>query len=158
LMFPPVGEISTKEYTISSAVDGAIRNVTPLGDAVKYVTEKDGDFDYHFVVISCHTGKEEVMTQPTNIFNIAMRSMYEIAMNEILYNDINTFLRTNSLVKQAKEKGLELIGKGGRVLKDFKIKVINPQRELGASHDFSRRKVLDTISHGYEVARIADRS
>lgn len=158
VMFPPVDEIVTKEYTITNAVDGAIRNVTPLGDAVKYINAQQADYDYHFVVISCHTGKEEVMTKRPNVLSIAARSMYEIAMNEILQNDIDCFVQINSLVKQAKAKGVELIGKSGRALKHFKVKIIKPQRELGASHDFSRKKVLDTLSHGYTVAQSVDQN
>lgn len=156
--FPPVPEIKTKQYSILNSVDGALRNRTPLGDAVNHINSQDDDCEYHFVIISCHTGKQKVMTEQPNVLSAAFRSLYDITLNEILLNDTNAFLKINSLVKQAKQKGVHLVSKSGKIYKDFKVKVVRPIRELGASHDFSKEKILDTISQGYQIAKSVDLS
>ncbi len=148
----PVDQVTSKNFTVNSLVDGALRNVTPLGDAVKYIQNDSEECEYHFVVVSCHTGNTELMKKEPNILDIALRSTYDIAMNEVLQNDINSFTRINDLVRQANEKGVDLFHKG-RKLKEYGITIIKPSRELGETYDFTRDTIHDSINHGYKVTK-----
>lgn len=150
-IWSPVGTISTKEYETSNLIDGGIRNVTPFADAVKYVNENE-DADYHFLVITTHTGQMEKMKDKPNLLNIATRGIYDIAMNEIQRTDLSEFIRINALVKQAKRKGVDLYSKSGRKLREFKIKIVRPSRDLGFALNFSRTSVMDSYAHGFQRA------
>ena len=152
LVWSPVERVNTKSFELSHLIDGGIRNVTPLGDAVKYVKSSEQD-EFYFLIISCHTDGLKTMDESPNIINIIERSIFDISMNEIRDTDISEFLRINDLVKQAKQKGVDLLDKNGRKLKSFKVKIIQPQRELGAGLDFSRTAVMDSFAHGFQVAK-----
>lgn len=152
VFWPPVEQISTRNFKSTALVDGGIRNATPFGDAVKYINNSE-DADYHFLLISCHTGKVEKMEGEPHLLNIAKRSLEGIISSEMQDNDLNEFLHVNTLVKQAESKGIELIGNNGRKLRAFKIKVIRPERELGFALDFSSSSVLDSFSHGFLTAK-----
>ena len=93
------------------------------------------------------------MQKKPNLFTIAERSIYDITLNEVQNTDLNEFLRINKLVKQAKQKGVELFSKSGRKLKFFKIKIIKPTRKLKGGLDFSRTAIMDSFAHGYDVAK-----
>jgi NTE family protein len=152
VFWSPIEQISTQNFTSTKLVDGGIRNVTPFGDAVKYINNSS-DADYHFLVISTHTGKIEKMTTKPNLLSITKRTLKGVLSSEMQDNDLNEFLRVNTLVKQAELKGIELIGENGQKLKSFKFKMIRPSRELGFALDFSRTSVLDSFSQGFQQAR-----
>jgi len=152
IVWSPVERVSTHKFELSNLIDGGIRNVTPLGDAIKYV-ENSNDDDFYFLIISCHTNGLKTMEEPPNILNIIERSIFDIAMNEIRNSDVSEFLRINDLVKQATQKGIELLDKNGRKLKSFKVKIIEPERELSTGLDFSRTAAMDSFTHGYSVAK-----
>lgn len=157
VFWSPVEQISTQSFTTTKLVDGGVRNVTPFGDAVKYINNSP-DEDYHFLVISTHTGKVEKMVENPHLLSIAKRSLNGVLSSEMHENDLNEFLRVNTLVKQAKSKGIELNGKNGQKLKSFKFKMIRPERELGFGLDFSRTSVLDSFSQGFQQAKKAFQS
>ncbi len=150
-IWSPVSNISTKDFEVSNLIDGGIRNITPFNDAVKYANQNDYA-EYYFLVISPHTQKVQRMKNKPNLLNISTRSIYDIAMNEIQKTDLSEFLHVNDLVKQAKSKGVELCNKSGRKLKNFKVKIIRPSRELGFALDFSRSTVMDSFTHGFQQA------
>ena len=152
LVWSPVDRVNTKSFELSHLIDGGIRNVTPLGDAVRYVKSSEQD-EFYFVIISCHTNGLKTMGEPPNILNIIERSIFDIAMNEIRDTDTSEFLRINDLVRQAKQKGVDLLDKNGRKLKSFKVKIIQPLRELSTGLDFSRTAVMDSFAHGFQVAK-----
>lgn len=152
IVWSPVERVNTHKFELSHLIDGGIRNVTPLGDAVRYVESSNED-DFYFVIISCHTNGLKTMEEPPNILNIIERSIFDIAMNEVRNTDVSEFLRINELVKQATQKGIELLDKNGRKLKSFKVKIIEPERDLNAGLDFSRTAVMDSFTHGYSVAK-----
>lgn len=153
LIWSPVSSIKNKNYEATNLIDGGIRNVTPFGDAVKYIQEKNDNCDYHFLIITCHNERLSPLTETPNLFKIVSRGIYDIAMDEIRDTDLKEFLRINSLVKQAKAKGVELKNRKGRILRDFKIKIIRPTRELSFALDFSRSAIMDSFTHGFHRAK-----
>ena len=151
-VWPPVSSIKNKQFELTNLVDGGIRNVTPLGDAVKYVQNQDDNIDYHFLVISCQAPQLKPMTSKPTLLKIVSRGIYDIALDEIRDTDLKEFVRINSLVKQAKQKGIDLYHKNGKKLREFKIKVIQPSRELSFALDFSRTAIMDSFAHGFHQA------
>lgn len=155
MIWSPVSHIQTKDFELSHLIDGGIRDTTPLGDAVRYIHSCGDDAQYHFVIISCHTPSLEVMEKKPNLFSIAERTLYDIALNEVQNSDLSEFLRINELVEQAEKKGCELFSKSGRKLKSYKVQIIRPERKLKGGLDFTRSAVMDSFAHGYEVAKKA---
>jgi len=151
-IWSPVGSIKNNRYETTNLIDGGIRNITPLGDAVKYVQNQDDNIDYHFLVISCHAPQLKVLTKKPSLMKTVSRGIYDIALDEIRDTDLKEFLRINSLVKQAKEKGVDLYHNNGKKLREFKIKVIQPSRELSFALDFSRTAIMDSFTHGFHQA------
>lgn len=149
LIWSPVDKVSTSQFETSNLIDGGLRNINPLGDAVRYVLNSDDSDEYYFLIISTRTGLIPAMQEKPNIFNIIQRSIYDIALSEIGDTDTSEFLRINRLVKQAERKNLELFSESGRKLRRFKVKVIEPLRELGGALNFSRTAVMDSFLHGY---------
>lgn len=152
LVWPPVEKVSAKGIEVSHLIDGGLRTVNPLGDAVRYACEAEGNHEYYFLIVSCHTGVLPAMQESPNLRNIVQRSIYDIALNEIRDTDLSEFLRVNALVKQAQERGFDLYSDSGRKLKAFNVKIIQPSRELAGSLDFSRSAVMDAYTHGFLLA------
>ncbi len=152
MIWSPVQSIQNKNYTATNLIDGGMRNMTPFGEAVRYIQDKDDDADYHFLVITCHREQLPPITGDPNIFQTAVRGVYDVALDEIWDTDLKEFLRVNSLVKQAKEKGVDLYNKNGQKLRDFKIKIIRPARELSFALNFSRSAIMDSFTHGFQQA------
>lgn len=104
IIWDPVEPIHFLDHRINNAVDGGIRNNSPLGDLIKVINDRnEKDSEYVFIVINCNTGRLE--NQPfakANIAQIALRSLNEIAQAEIFENDLDQFLKINDLVAQTK--------------------------------------------------------
>lgn len=128
-------------------VDGGLRNVTPLGDALDFNPRE-------IVVIACSSGKAEQANPPANIIDVAKRSLTDITINEILLNDVDEFVRINNLVRQAHAAGLELKKPDGSVYRHCPITVIQPSKRLGDTLDFSSVTIRLRMRHGEEVARM----
>jgi NTE family protein len=152
MIWSPVESIENKNYTTTNLIDGGMRNMTPFGEAVRYIQNKDDDVDYHFLVITCHREQLNPMKGDPNLFQIAARGIYDVALDEIRDTDLKEFVRINSLVKQAKSKGVDLYNQSGQKLRDFKIKIIRPTRELSFALNFSRSSVMDSFTHGFQEA------
>lgn len=129
-------------------VDGGLRNVTPLGDALQYDPTE-------IVVIACSSPKLEPVKPPANILDVAKRALTDITINEILLNDVDTFVRINDIVRQAHEAGLELRKPDGSPYRYCRITVIEPTQPLGDTLDFSPEVVRARLRHGEELARAA---
>lgn len=153
LIWSPVGSISTSKFETSNLIDGGLRNVNPLGDAVRYVLNQSDSDEYYFLIISTRTDSIPAMKEPPNILNVIQRSIYDIALSEIGDTDTSEFLRINRLVKQAESKNIKLVSESGRKLRQFKVKIIEPLRELSGALDFSRSMVMDSFTHGFQVAK-----
>jgi NTE family protein len=127
-------------------VDGGLRNVTPLGDAMDYDPSE-------IVVITCSGPQIEPADPPTSILDVAKRSLTDITLNEILLNDVHAFLRVNDLVRQAHEAGLTLKRLDGTPYRYCPITVIEPIEPLGDTLDFSPEVIRRRMHLGEEMAR-----
>jgi NTE family protein len=152
LIWSPVKAIENKNYVATNLIDGGTRNMTPFGEAVNYIQNQKDNFDYHFLVITCHREHLNPLETEPNLFKIAARGIYDIAMDEIRDTDLKEFLRINSLVKQANAKGVDLYNRNGQKLRDFKVKIIRPSRELSFALNFSRSAIMDSFTHGFMQA------
>ncbi len=152
IFWKPVEQIATHNQITTQLVDGGLRNATPFEDAVKYINDAE-DADYHFLVISCHTGRIEKMADNPSLLAVAKRSLEGVISSEMQQSDLSEFLRVNQLVKQAESKGIELFASTGRKLRAFKIRIVQPVRELGFALDFSRNAILHSFSHGFQQAK-----
>lgn len=129
-------------------VDGGLRNVTPLGDALQFEPSE-------IVVISCNSPKLDPVKPPATILDVASRALADITMSEILLNDVDTFVRINELVRQAYEAGVELRKPDGTPYRYCRITIIEPTVPLGDTLDFSPELMRSRMRHGEERARVA---
>lgn len=154
VLWEPVTEIKSSKGVITQAIDGGVRNNSPLGD----VLDQDPD---EVVIINCSTfTDEESPIDPApgagkNVFTIAKRALLDIALNEIFITDLREYLSLNHLVKQAAEKGLHLTNRKDKQLKAYKTVLISPLEPLGDLMDFSQPIVQKRLQHGYKAARQA---
>lgn len=138
VIWEPIGE--------RALVDGGLRNVTPLGDALEFDPTE-------LVVINCSPDQPDIAPKPADIIAAAKRSLADITINEIMVNDVREFVRINKLVRQAREKGCTLVNGNGRPYRDCPITVIRPRLPLGDSLDFSRAAIAERLEAGREAAR-----
>ncbi|MGH7608296.1 MAG: patatin-like phospholipase family protein [Gemmatimonadales bacterium] len=127
-------------------VDGGLRNVTPLGDAL----------DHHpteLIVVNCSPDQPEITSAPKDIIEAAKRSLTDITINEIMVNDVREFVRINSLVAQAAKHGCTLVSDAGKPYRHCPIGVIRPRLSLGDTLDFSRELIAERFEAGKEAAR-----
>lgn len=127
-------------------VDGGLRNVTPLGDALEHDPSE-------IVVIACSGPRIEPVQPPASLLDVAKRSLTDITINEILLNDVQEFIRINDLVRQAHEAGLELKKLNGKPYRYCPITVLEPVKPMGDTLDFSQEAIQRRLRHGEEVAR-----
>ncbi|PTL80629.1 patatin-like phospholipase family protein [Vitiosangium sp. GDMCC 1.1324] len=127
-------------------VDGGLRNVTPLGDALNSQPKE-------IVVITCNSARMDTIKPPSNILDVAKRSLTDITINEILRNDVEEFVRINDLVKQAHDAGVTLKKPDGTPYVYCPIVTIEPEKPLGDTLDFSQETIRLRMRHGEEVAR-----
>ena len=128
-------------------VDGGLRNISPLGDVIK--TDPD-----RIVIINCTPDDPDPQDEFPGALQIGTRSL-EIALNEILLNDVREFVRINRLVEEAKVGGVTLHHEDGRAFKSFESVIIKPSGSLGDTLDFSTGAILRRLDAGREAARKA---
>jgi NTE family protein len=129
-------------------VDGGLRNVTPLGDALGFGPPE-------IVVVLNGPKALEAAPPPRTVIDVAKRSLVDITINEILVNDVRKFIRINDLVKQAEKHGVDLTDSEGRAYRFCPITVIAPEEPLGDVLDFSPDKIEERLTAGAEAARKA---
>lgn len=127
-------------------VDGGLRNVTPLGDALQLRPAE-------LIVINCSPDQPDIVERPRDILAAARRSLADITINEIMVNDVREFIRINKLVKQAKKKGFTLERDDGKPYIDCTISVLRPRVPLGDSLDFDQRTIAERLESGRQIAR-----
>jgi len=138
ILWEPVGA--------AALVDGGLRNATPLGDALEFGPTE-------IVVIVCSPSKIRRVHPPANLLEVATRSLADITLNEILLNDVESFVRINDIVRQAYEAGLTVRRPDGVPYRYCRITVIEPDRSMGDMLDFSPEVIRMRLRHGEEVAR-----
>lgn len=125
ILFPPVSNLGLHENHLFS--DGGLRNITPLQSMVK----RDVD---EILVIMCsprHLGTTS--SHLNSPFEIAERS-FDILLNEIVREDIDSVLKVNRLVKQC---GDDPVDEDGREYRHIDISLVEPRFGLGGMLDFS---------------------
>jgi NTE family protein len=154
VIWEPVKEIKLKnKLHFVQAVDGGIRNISPLGDILD-------DNPSEVIIINCSSLGLRLNPDTNaskNIFRIAKRSLTEITIDEIFNSDLREFLRINDLMKQAEAQGCILKKQDGRPYKAFKTVLIEPDRDLGDTLDFSQNAIKFRIAEGYKAAEQAFR-
>ena len=154
IIWEPVENINTVSEQLKAMVDGGIRNINPLQDVLEFEPDE-------VVIINCSPFRKPLLDDPTagkSIFQIAKRSLVEIAMNEIFLGDLKEYLRVNRIITQAKEKGVELKRGNGKIYKAYKTILINPEEYLGDVLDFEQSAIQPRIEAGYKAAEKAFRS
>lgn len=119
IVWPPVEAINTQNQSTNQqkyAVDGGVRNVSPLGDIIKEINNDPGN-EYLIIVINCSSG--EILHEDykeKGIASIALRSLNDIALTEVFNNDIEEFLKINDILAQVKDIN------PGAVIKNYDVK------------------------------------
>ena len=151
-------EVQTSRYNI----DGGVKNISPLGDVVKQINADKEDCDYKIIIINCHSGVNKTQDfYSKNIFQIAARSLYDIAFTEIFNNDVKHFLKINDLVKQAQawDHEIELFDSGTQPIRSFDAIVIQPDKKMDLGNGLvANEKLIKQRTHyGRKMARKAFR-
>ncbi len=156
IIWPPAAAIKLGDKIVYNAVDGGIRNTSPLGDVVQYINaDPDKDARYEVIIINCNSGYITPRETSWNIGDIALRTLTEITLSEIFNNDILEFLRINELVMQARE-GNVLLQHNGEPLRYFDYKLIQPSgNELGDTLDSRADTIGQREQLGYQHAAFA---
>lgn len=128
------------------AVDGGVRNVTPLGDMLSH-----DDVD-QVVMINCNPSGVDIAGPMDRIDRIALRTL-DLMGNEIAIGDYREAMRINDLVRQAAAEGVTLRHPSGRPYRHYDITLIEPEQNLGDTLDFSRKAIMERYDHGYRVAQ-----
>lgn len=117
-------------------VDGGIRNMAPISDAL------DFNPDRVIVILNIPTREDFLSNQesPSHIFDVGM-SAIETLINETTINDIKTARKINQAVKNTNAEFSEY--------KRVDIDVISPSAPLGSPQDFS----LDAYRNRIEVGK-----
>jgi len=156
IIWEPVPVINTKPFgRIFNAVDGGIRNISPLGDVVSYVNSDPDDAEYEVIIINCNSGYITPLDKQWNVADVALRTLTDITLTEVFNNDIEEFLKINALVSQAAQGNVSLHYKN-KTLKKFDYTLIQPQTdELGDTLDSTSELLLRREELGYEDAKRA---
>lgn len=165
-IWEPVPEIHLINNTVKSAVDGGIRNISPLGDVINEINKDKEDVEYKIIIINCSTGTVALdeNSEKLNIVEIGVRSLHDIALTEIFNNDIEQFIRINDMIKQLHEKEIDTplrnydFLKGQRTsgfLKPFKSVIIQPDKSLGDTLSANASLIEERIRIGRKKAEEA---
>lgn len=127
-------------------VDGGIRTVTPLGDALEHGADE-------IVVVVTHPEEFQTAPAPRTLLDVARRALAEITIHEIMMDDVRQFLRINDLVRQAADAGIELSRPDGRPYRHVPITILAPTGPLGDSLDFSADAISERLARGKDAAR-----
>ncbi|MEX0894777.1 MAG: patatin-like phospholipase family protein [Balneolaceae bacterium] len=146
-------------------VDGGVRNITPLGKAIRQDPDLVVMITTEPFVGTEDEGEGYKDVDPDSIRSIdqaGIRSL-DILLNEIFREDIKRFLSVNHLVRQHRrslqDRGVEdpltLTDLKGRPLKYFEPVLIDPKEALGDGMDFSEESFEYRFKAG---ARDAERA
>ena len=145
MYWPPVDLISLDDGTIiKQAVDGGVRNKSPLGDVMTESPEE-------VVVINCDSYNVPVRdVDYGGIFRIALRATMEIQHNETFRMDLKEFIRLNEIAKSNK---VEIPIRGEKkLLKPVSITLIQPYvadvEKMGDPFSFSQQDVRNRMEVG----------
>ena len=165
IVWPPVARVTTTQGSPTSLVDGGIRDVSPLGDVIREIVKDESPEDYTIIIINTSSGRvDEEDFGDKNIVQIALRSLVDIAINEIFNNDLREFIDKNYLVQQFRDRlpGEDVYdydyatGGRGKKLKFFNALIIQPEANvLGDTLTASQAQIDYRSLHGRARAEIA---
>lgn len=165
VIWSPVDQVSTSGGVHRQCVDGGLRDVSPLGDVIRDIAKDPEPSEYTIIIINCSARTiVEAPDDPMNIAQIALRSLTEIAINEIFNHDLKEFIDKNFILKQIQDKYPgEVIydydqesGGNGKPLHYFNSIIIQPDSDtLGDSLAINRALLERRIKLGEEKARLA---
>lgn len=169
IVWEPVGSISVvedgRDRTIAEAVDGGIRNVSPLADVIDEINNDDPSHEYTIIIINCNSGEVDYEDyKDANIAGIAMRSLNSIAITEIFNNDISEFLRINDIIEQVRSvnPNMEIRnynvrnGRTNKILRPFKAIIIQTDPGILGDPLVANEKLnAARMKHGEEKAAMA---
>ncbi|HRI59378.1 MAG TPA: patatin-like phospholipase family protein [Saprospiraceae bacterium] len=163
IIWEPVATIDTKDNRAKYAVDGGVRNVSPLSDVIDEINRDDSGAEYTIIIINCNNGNVSAGDfKDANIAKIALRSLTDITLAEIFNNDLKEFLRINDLLEQVEAvlPGTEIFNysfqrreRSDRPLRTFKTMIIQPDDDvLGDTLIATQSLIEKRIKHGREKA------
>lgn len=166
IIWEPIDQINTARHTILNAVDGGIRNISPIGDVIDLIALDEEEHDYTIIIINCNSGENSYIPfDNSNIATIAIRSLNEIAISEIFNNDIEQYLRLNDIVRQTKayhplqtlfQYDVKTGKRTNQSLRHFNTILIQPiPGILGDSLYSSQNLCFRRIAHGKQKAEEA---
>lgn len=131
-------------------VDGGIRNITPISEVLPYNPDR-------IVIIPTEPYGEnrkakDNQADVSDILQIAKQTV-SIMLDEIFNQDIKRFLKTNHLVQQAKEHGINLEKPNGLNYQHIDPLIIAPKKKLGDALNFKRSKIDEHFEKGQQRAR-----
>lgn len=139
----PVEKVKTKNDTFTNLVDGGIRCILPLKQTIDYI--KSTGEKWRVIVINCSSGELEPLNNITHFGQIGLRSLNDIALNQILKNDLKTTEIINNFVIASGKEELD----GYRYIPITKI---SPEGvEMGNILDSS--KIEFRFNQGYKIAK-----
>lgn len=139
VMWPPVN----RHY-----VDGGLRNMTPIGDALKASSERPDVV----VVINCQQEELPATARPKHIISIAKRTV-QIVFDEILQADMSTFKTLNHVLAQSSGP---VFHPSGRELRAYDYISISPQADIGTPLDFSQEAIRRRTAIGFRDGNAAE--
>lgn len=162
VIWKPVEQINFNGNNALNSVDGGIKNVSPLGDVIEEINKNtDASTEYTVIIINCSSGKNGSRDfSNSNIGQIALRSLNDIALTEIFNNDIELFTKINNLVTQVEASGQRtpLFSDPERTkpLKSFKSLIIQPSTGvLGDTLTANEALINIRLEHGRRKAEEA---
>lgn len=129
LVFSPVKDLGTTDGHYFS--DGGLRNIAPLKSLIKHDVDE-------IVVITCSPRHLGTTTRKLNgPFEIAERS-FDILLNEIIREDIDSAIKVNRILKEHDGKnGDKEVTVDDKTYRHIDISLIEPRFGLGGLLDFS---------------------
>lgn len=140
----PIKLVKTKNHNFTNLVDGGIRTIAPISQSIDYF--KSTEDEWRIILINCNSDK---MTPdlPTSIAKIGLRSLNEIALNQIFKNDLSFVKIINKFVLASGKSEL-----GG--YKNYPIKVISPDGlDIGETLDSSKSIIEKRLILGFKIAK-----
>lgn len=129
-----------------TAVDGGLRNISPIKEVLPYKPDR------MIIIPTEPINKDHGTTQVRDILEIAFRSI-DIMLDEIFHEDIDRFLVTNRLVKQAEAEGLTLKKSDGSPYHYIEPIIIAPEEPLGDALNFNNQRIQGLMDKGRSRAR-----
>lgn len=167
IIWRPVESIhtNTSSKPAKYSVDGGIRNVSPLGDVMKEISENESPEEYTIIIINCSSGAiTDEDYEKKNILQIALRSLVDITIAEVFNHDIREFIDKNYILEQIISKyPNEVIydydfdnQTQGHPLRYFKAIIIQPDDNVLGDTLTANKPLIDRrMEHGYKKAEIA---